>query len=357
MDRKEETESLISNIPIKESEIVGVGQKMKGMTALVFCLFFLVTSATNVQLLQQRISDFALNSLTCGSAFLISTCSLVATRQWPVIAREEWISTSLYSLNNFVWPVTLYIDVRLLPTATVESIIQASNITFGIVLFYFFLGEKPTLFVLLSSVLCISGIISVIQPDFIFNLGNQNKIQDIGGINGTNGTSGVEVNEGEAENIAQVVFKYLIAVVSGLTYCADIVILKKRPYLNDHMTAVLFWSFLSNTVLSVIIMLIFERPCIPTGSYDILNIVLHCLCFAILWPFYMYAVKYISGNTCNIIFSMNVVLMLIAQYTILSSVLPGKRNWIEVLGVVLVLSGSTLTSVMEVCQQFSSRYN
>ena len=85
--------------------------------------------------------------------------------------------------------------MRLLPTATVESIIQASNITFGIVLFYFFLGEKPTLFVLLSSVLCISGIISVIQPDFIFNLGNQNKIQEIDGINGTNGTSGVEVNE------------------------------------------------------------------------------------------------------------------------------------------------------------------
>ena len=216
---------------------------------------------------------------------------------------------------------------------------------------FFFLGEKPTLFVLLSSVLCITGIISVIQPDFIFNLGNQNKIQEIDGINGTNGTSGAELNEGEGVNSAQVVFKYLIAVVSGVTYCADIVILKKRPYLNDHMTAVLFWSFLSNTALSVIIMLIFETPCLPTGSYDILNIVLHCLCFAILWPFYMYAVKYISGNTCNIIFSMNVVLMLIAQYTILSSILPGKRNWIEVLGVVLVLSGSTLTSVMEICQQ------
>ena len=138
MDRKEETERLIPNISIKESETVSVGQKMKWMTALVLCLFFLVTSATNVQLLQQRISDFALNSLICGSAFLISTCSLVATRQWPVIAREEWISTSLYSLNNFVWPVTLYIDVRLLPTATVESIIQASNITFGIICFISF---------------------------------------------------------------------------------------------------------------------------------------------------------------------------------------------------------------------------
>ena len=356
MDRSEETERLMQDVPIKENGTVGVVQKMKGLTAFVLCLFFIVSSAINVQLLEQRISDFALNSLTCGSAFLMSICSLVVTRQWPIIAREEWISTTVYALNNFVWPVTFYIAVRYLPTATVESIIQASNITFGIVLFYFFLGEKPTVFVLLSSVLCISGIISVIQPDFIFNSENQTKIQEIQEINGTNETSGVEINEGEEVNSAQVVFQYLIPVISGMTYCADIVILKKRPYLNDHMTAVLFWSFLSNTVLSVIIMLIFETPRLPTGPYDILNIVLHCLCFALLWPFYMYAVKYISGNTCNIIYSMNVVLMLIAQYTILSSILPGKRNWIEVLGVVLVLSGSTLTSVMEVCQQISSKF-
>ena len=37
--------------------------------------------------------------------------------------------------------------------------------------------------------------------------------------------------------------------------------------------------------------------------------------------------------------------MLIAQYTVLSSILPGHRNWMEVMGVILVLAGSGASSV------------
>ena len=38
--------------------------------------------------------------------------------------------------------------------------------------------------------------------------------------------------------------------------------------------------------------------------------------------------------------------MLIAQYTVLP-ILPGHRNWIEIVGVVLVLFGLTLGSILE----------
>ena len=63
----------------------------------------------------------------------------------------------------------------------------------------------------------------------------------------------------------------------------------------------------------------------------------------------MYAAKYISGNTINIIFSLTVVIFLISQYTVLSSILPGHKNWIEVTGVIiLVLLGSTMESILEV---------
>ena len=45
--------------------------------------------------------------------------------------------------------------------------------------------------------------------------------------------------------------------------------------------------------------------------------------------------------------STQVAFMLIAQYTVLSSVLPGHRNWMEVVGVILVLMGSGASSVFE----------
>ena len=56
-------------------------------------------------------------------------------------------------------------------------------------------------------------------------------------------------------------------------------------------------------------------------------------------PLMIYGPNIVSGNTVTIIISMNVVLMLIPQYTVLSSIHPGHRNWMEVVGVVLVLLG------------------
>ena len=56
----------------------------------------------------------------------------------------------------------------------------------------------------------------------------------------------------------------------------------------------------------------------------------------------------ISGSTINIILSLTVVTFLISQYTVLSSILPGHKNWIEVTGVILVLLGSTMESILEV---------
>ena len=91
---------------------------------MVLALLFLVTSTTNVQLLQNRISDFALNSLTCGTSFLVWAVVLVVKREWPLIKREVWPALMLSVTNNFLFPATLFIDVRLLPIATVESIIQ-----------------------------------------------------------------------------------------------------------------------------------------------------------------------------------------------------------------------------------------
>ena len=43
-----------------------------------------------------------------------------------------------------------------------------------------------------------------------------------------------------------------------------------------------------------------------------------------------------SGNTANIISTPSIIAMLVAQYTILKDIHPGHRNWIEVLGVLLV---------------------
>lgn len=45
--------------------------------------------------------------------------------------------------------------------------------------------------------------------------------------------------------------------------------------------------------------------------------------------------------------SMAIIMMLISQYTITSSILPGHRNWQEVLGVCLTVIATIVTSLGE----------
>ena len=52
--------------------------------------------------------------------------------------------------------------------ASVQSLAQTANIVTGIILYYLLLDEKPTVLGIMSAVMCICGVIFVIQPDFIF---------------------------------------------------------------------------------------------------------------------------------------------------------------------------------------------
>ena len=102
--------------------------------------------------------------------------------------------------------------------------------------------------------------------------------------------------------------------------------------------------------MSASVMAIFGKPILPTNWMQMILITAHCVTFIFSTPLSMLAAQYISGNTVNLVFSTSAVLMLITQYTILSSILPGNRNWIEVAGVVLVLFGSAMGSVLELCK-------
>ena len=318
-------------------------QRLKGLCATFFYLLCIVTSASSVQLLQHRMADFELNSITCGSAAVISSIGLLLTRKWPVIERKQIVWTLMYSMCNFVWPISLYIDVRLLPVAMVECIVQTTSICAGIFLFWIFLKEKPRFFLLISAILCISGVILVIQPNCLFD----NKQSTF--VNNT--TEPMEITKGKVHHLLHVL-KYCLPLVTGLTLPVDVLILKKRPV--EHMAEVLFWSFIINAFLSITLMLIFGKVTLPNNWYDVMYITLHCLFYALMWPSYMYAVKYVSGNTFSIICSINNVHMLFAQYTVLSSILPGHKNWIEIIGVILVMVRCILSSVIEVCRPETS---
>ena len=337
-------------------------QKAKGIFTSCVWVICMVISIVSVQLLERRIPDFELNAARCALPFLLSTIFMVARRTLPLIARTEIFSTSLYSLLSFICSVSLYIAATLLPVSSVQSVSQASNILSGVILFYLFLDDKPTLPVLISVLMCVCGVLLVIQPSFIFHhktpSGNS-AIQLLSSeVNGnhktTESSTGLSSMSTGHDHIVYILFqilKYSLPVANGLSMTTDIVVVKKRPYLSEHITEVLFWCFLSNTVLSLVVMFIWENPMLPSNWFDTMLVSLHSFAYVFIWPLYLYSVKHISGNTFVLISCTTIVILLGAQYTVLSSILPGNRNWMELVGVVLVLVGSTLVSIVEMLKE------
>ena len=329
-------------------------QKLIGLFALVLPVLTITASATSVQLLERTVPDFELNTFRTGTALLLCSLVVLYKREWPWIPRSEVAVVSLSSVLSFISSVCYYIAVSVLPLTSVESLQVTSCISSGIPMFAFFLKERITVKRLLFAALCICGVISVTQPDFLFRKQqppppvNESLPDTIMNLpTNINETINAAPEDQNKFNVPIVLLSYGLAVISGLGVSVNLLVFKKYPYLEYNITEVLFWSFATGTILSAVIIGIFERPVLPYNWMNCLLVTAHCLCFAAMWPLYLYACRYISGNTVNIIWSTKVVLFLVIQYTLLSSILPGKRNWIEVAGVILVLIGSTLGSVWE----------
>ena len=136
----------------------------------------------------------------------------------------------------------------------------------------------------------------------------------------------------------------VIAGFAGLMLTLILLIVK---HLSDHQCRSLFWAFTTCLVCSLLLTFILEDPVWPTSLSDSVCVTIHCLASASTWFGALHSFKHVSATILSVIFSTSIVLFLIPQYTILASVMPGHRNWMEVLGVILVLLGSILGSLYE----------
>ena len=326
----------------------------KGILAAFAWVPLLVTSAASVQLLERRIPDFELNALRFGTAGILFTSGLIFfTDRRPVIPTSEITSVMGFVTFTFCSTVSIYAAVPFISLSSFQSIYLSTGIVSGVILFAIFLKEKITFKMMSASVMCCFGVLLVIQPQFIFHNSKiftklENGSENLLIVNGTNGTVyGETTHSWDPQDLLEFV-GFGISVLAGLCTSANIMLVKKCSFLHEHMLETLFWSYGICTVLSTIVMSIFENPTLPEFGINYLYVTLHCTTYVLHWPLYIYAARYISGTAINIVVSTSVVFMLIPQYTVLSTIFPGNRNWIEAFGACLVLVGCSLGSATEI---------
>ena len=325
--------------------------KLKGTVVAFLVVLKYTASGVSVQLLERRIPDLELNTIRNGGACILYMAVLLLRRRYPFVRRRIFKGLFVYTVVTTICSALIFISMAMIPISVAQSLQQASQIISGILLFALILKERITIRILLSSVLCVAGIMLVIQPDFLFpeaDLSSSKRISLLTNtsINTENKQKGIFGYQLDSK-LSQVI-GFAMASIAGFFVTLDVLVTKYNTSFADYLLEIPFFAFIAGTLLSTIGMLILETPTLPTNWTDVLYIFIHTVSYTMLWPLYIYVLQYISANAYNIIWSTSTVLMLLAQYTILSRILPGHRNWMEVVGVLLVTIGSSLGSLLNI---------
>ena len=383
MESKTETKQLLEKEKADQRSCL---KKASGIIAVFSVVILYTASATCVQLLERRILDLELNAFRCGIPLIFYSIGLIVMRKWPMVQKSEIGVTLLYSVVGSSSKMGEFVAVTFLPAATVSCLFSTSSIIFGLLLFALLLKESVTVQKLLFAAMCICGVILVVQPwvelrthgvyfkdrghlsvdgteGYLATLtGHANNAEEFGF-----GTSfdHLQVNVSEKPTTPQTstvnftksstgtalvskILGYTAAAAGGILLASEVIIVKRHPYIHEHILETVFWGWSTSTTISLILMFTIETPVLPSNWFDIVMVIIHCSTCAVIWPLSIYQAKIIAGNTATVIHSTQVVFMLVSQYTVLSSILPGHRNWMEVVGVVLVLLGSSLSSLLEI---------
>lgn len=147
--------------------------------------------------------------------------------------------------------------------------------------------------------------------------------------------------------ISDYVKGYLLIVGSSVGYVLEMAVQKQRLH-DINIYVLLFWMCLTGVVLSAAVMFAIETLTFPKSTTCIVLLVAHSAASSAASLFSVSAVPLISPVTYSLLSSLQLVLYLVAQSTVLKMVNPGHGNWEEVVGAVLVLFASVAEPVSKI---------
>ena len=357
-----ESEYLFDKKPLvdnSEENKTNYVDKLKGFTGVTIAILSSVFSYTSVQLLKRAIPDYELNSIRFAVGSICFLPLILIQGISLKVPREEILGTIGYGFFLLLETMCLYVSATFIPVSHLEAIKMTAAILVGLVLFSVFWNEKLTTSRVCFALLCVVGVLGVTQPDFIFPhsvmISTNSSFHHHVNSSLSNPTVEVDNNSHDYGLINMgTVIGYSLSIAAGLSLSGYSLVFKRNPYVGQNILQVSFWAFICSALASTVIMAFVETPVLPETWYQLSLVAIHSLASVCNSTLYMCGLRYISANTCNILCCTEVVVLLLPQYTILSSIYPGHRNWVEVVGVVLVLLGSGMGSFLELFQTKSN---
>ena len=357
---KEEENKLLENAGTRTAEDSGSMRTttIKGVLFLSVSVFMAALSGICVQGLDGEIPDFELNTLRCTFAFLCFSVFSCFYKLNPVLRGKEVAWVTIYAILGTTSTLTYYISVTWISMASEEAVYHTSQMLGGMILLWTIIGEKPSVQNIASVVLCLLGVLLIFQPPFIFSkilLSSNFSPRDMelctNDLDTANETFCASHLSGR-KSFSLV--GYILAFATGILMVFRLITIKWRPELFgsvEKQPIIILWVSLSGAVLSCAVMFSVETLAFPGSLKDCVLVIIHSTSYSLTYPGFLYGSSALSGNTVNILQSMNTIYMVAAQYTFLRNIHPGKRNWIEVTGVGFIIFGCVLSSLVDIVKK------
>ena len=318
--------------------------------ALFWCLFAIVVNSfsyTSAQYLSGAVPVNELNTWKFLVSAAMSAPFVIKSNDNMLIPKSKWHLFLAICVHLVAYNSTLFTACIYLPVGTVSGMFTATSII--VMAFITMCSDRtfqPKMYV--GATVSFLGTIFLIQPEFLMfpvvEVKNISWESPCLPFSNTNQTEGPVVAQSDS------VVGYTLAVTSGVIMA--IYIKLQKCYVADaNPFALTMWRSMAGSSISAILMLVLEEPVIPLDLLCVLSLLGHCISisvFAIVMP---YAMKTLSAPLINLLQSLNLVSLVVMQYTLMRNILPAKENWMEVLGAVLCFCGSIGGTVYEIIKQ------
>ena len=134
----------------------------------LFYIGCIVLSTVCVQLLERTIPDFELNFIRCLFGLIVFSGYFVLRRHSPLVPKSGIIITVAYGTVVTGTSLCNYISVAFIPLASFQSLKTTANITLSVIIFAIFAQENTFIKNILSAMICVTGVLMIVQPEFVF---------------------------------------------------------------------------------------------------------------------------------------------------------------------------------------------
>ena len=343
------------------------------VAAFVGLLAFCVGSAS-VQALQGAIPDFQLSAYRCFGQIFIYTFIIKVRKMTFAIRREDVSNMVCFSFTFVLYNVGYFGCTAYLPLATAGGV--SIIITMATVLIHtkILIHEDIKKIYIGTFALCSIGIVLLIQPMWLFP-GEDNAIykEQSSTFNHsfptTNQSSivldtkniAIRPNDSlrydtatrsdSSEGLPALTLGYLLAAIGAISLGLGLDI---NSILLGDVEPLIKAAYVSaiGCVASVCGAFYLEEITLYLTGIQIIFLLLHCGACVLINICGVYSSHMLGGIRVSLIHSVEVLLMLGMQETIMKSIMPGHGNWLEIVGTIMIVVGVSIAPTVDALQYY-----